>query len=123
VSSAGGAAAIGSALDRARAEWGERGEITLPTGLTFDGQRAVEVNVRKRGHRYDIDDQGTAVSAAGRPPGWFRIAEDVVAGIGFNVNRRGVVFVSAVEGRDIAALALKTGEASLAVYSALLESR
>jgi mRNA-degrading endonuclease toxin of MazEF toxin-antitoxin module len=44
----------------------------------------------------------------------------VVAQIGWNVNRGGVVFVQAVEGRDIDALARRTGEASAAVLEALL---
>jgi hypothetical protein len=38
-----------------------------------------------------------------------------------NVNRRGVVFVPAVEGRDIDALARRLGETSRACYFALLE--
>jgi hypothetical protein len=116
-------AAVRSSLDGARAGWGESGEIRLDTGLSFDGRRSVEVNVRKRGRRYDIGDQGSAVSAAGTPPGWLEPAERIVAGVGLNVNRRGVVFVSAVEGRDIAALVMQVAETSLAVYSALLESQ
>jgi hypothetical protein len=113
---------IRSSLDRARAGWGERGEITLETGLTFDGRRPIEARVRKRGRRYDIGDEASAVSAAGKPPGWLRVAERIVADVGLNVNRRGVVFVSAVEGRDIASLTLLVADTSLAVYTALLES-
>ncbi|HEX2109994.1 MAG TPA: hypothetical protein VHF67_00445 [Gaiellaceae bacterium] len=37
------------------------------------------------------------------------------------MNRRGVVFVSAVEGRDLAALAARLAETSLAVHAALLD--
>jgi hypothetical protein len=37
------------------------------------------------------------------------------------VNRRGVVFVPAVEGRDLAWLASRVAECSRAVYGALLE--
>jgi hypothetical protein len=114
-------AAIRSSLDLARAGWGERGEIRLDSGLSFDGRRSVEVNVRKRGRRYDIGDEGSAVSAAGTPPGWLEPAERIVAEVGLNVNRRGVVFVSAVEGRDLASLLMRVAETSLAVYSALLE--
>lgn len=116
-------AAIRSSLERARESWGESGEITLDSGLSFDGRLPVEVSVRKRGRRYDIGDQGRAVSAAGTPRGWFELAERVVAEVGLNVNRRGVVFVPAVEGRDIASLVMRVAETSLAVSSELLESQ
>jgi hypothetical protein len=46
-----------------------------------------------------------------------------VAEVGLNVNRRGVVFVSAVEGRDIASLVMQVAETSRAVYSTLLDSQ
>jgi hypothetical protein len=42
-------------------------------------------------------------------------------GEGFNVNRRGALFVPAVEGRDIAMLALRLAETAGTVYLALLE--
>jgi hypothetical protein len=45
----------------------------------------------------------------------------VVAEEGFNVNRRGVVFVPVIEGRDIDELASRLAETSVAVYAALLE--
>lgn len=38
-----------------------------------------------------------------------------------NINRRGVVFVQVVEGRDLAKPAGQVARASLAVYTALLE--
>ena len=38
-----------------------------------------------------------------------------------NVNRRGVVFVPAVAGRDIAGLVARVAEASPTLYDALLE--
>jgi hypothetical protein len=42
--------------------------------------------------------------------------------VGFNVNRRGALFVPAVEGRDIAMmLALRLAETAGTVYLALLE--
>ena len=114
---------MGPALENARADWGELGEATLDSGLSYGSRKPVEVRVRKRGHRYDISDQGGATAAAGKPAGWLGQAERVVAEVGLNVNRRGVVFVSAVEGRDIASLAMKVAETSLAVYSTLLESQ
>ena len=81
----------------------------------------MRVRVRKREHRYDIDDMGHAVSAAGRPPGWLGEAERVVEEQALNVNRGGAVFVPAVEGRDIEGLVMKVAETSVAVHSALLE--
>jgi hypothetical protein len=116
-------AAVRSVLDRAGATSRESGQTTIDSGLFYDGRQSIEVTVNKRGHRYDIGDGGSAVEAAGAPRGWLEIAEGFVAEVGLNVNRRGVVFVSAVEGRDIAALVLKVAETSLAVYSALLESQ
>jgi hypothetical protein len=81
--------------------------------------------VRKRGHWYHLDDLGEAVSRArevGAPGDWLRIAEDVVAREGFNVNRRGVVFVSAVEGRDLVSLTMRLADCAESVHAALLDS-
>jgi photosystem II stability/assembly factor-like uncharacterized protein len=109
-------------LEAVRAAWGESGESALASGLTYGDGEPVRIRVRKRGHRYDIDDDGAAWSradASGRAA--LEAAERVVAEEGFNVNRRGVVFVPAVEGRDIARLAERLAECSLAVYAELLE--
>jgi hypothetical protein len=38
------------------------------------------------------------VQLAGKPSGWFPVAERVVVEEGLNVNRAGVVFVPVVEG-------------------------
>ena len=109
-------------LDAARATWGETGASMLDTGLTYGDGEPVRIRVRKRGHRYDIDDDGAAWSKAGATGRTaLEAAERVVAEEGFNVNRRGVVFVPALEGRDIARLAERLAECSLAVYSELLE--
>jgi hypothetical protein len=66
-------------------------------------------------------DVGGALRLARRPPGWLERAERIVAAEGFNFNRRGVVFVPAVAGRDIALRAVRLADASRAVYLALLE--
>jgi ankyrin repeat protein len=97
-----------------------RGGVLRDVGLTYVPGRAVHVRVRQRGTRYDLDDMGVAVEIAGRPPGWLEAAERVVAERGWNVTRDGVVCVQAVEGRDIDALIRRTGEASAAVFEALL---
>jgi hypothetical protein len=79
------------------------------------------VRVRKRGRRYDLDDEGRATRPAGKPAGWLEVCDRLMAEAGFNVNRRGVVFVSVVEGRDLASIALRLADSSVAVYSTLLE--
>ncbi len=113
--------ALRARLAAARESWGERGEVRLETGLSYVEGEAVQVLVRKRGRRYDISDLGAAVELAGRPRGWLEVARRVAEEGWLNVNRRGVVFVPAVEGRDHADLALRVGETSLALYGALLE--
>lgn len=113
--------AMRSALREAAPTWGESGEVRLETDRSYGGTAPVAVRIRKRGHRYDLCDDAAAVAAAGRPSGWLAVAERAVAEAHLNVNRRGVVFVPAVEGRDLAALACKVAAASAAVYSALLE--
>ena len=89
--------------------------------LTYVDGEPVRVSVRRRAHRVDIDDGGEGVERAGRPPGWHPVAEAVVERHNLNVNRRGVVFVPAVIGRDIDQLARRVAEASYAVHAALLE--
>jgi hypothetical protein len=96
-------------------------EALVPTGLAYAGEAPVLVFVRRRGRRFDIDDRGAAVERAGAPPGWLLVAEEAVARHALNVNRRGVVFVQVVEGRDLERLVQQVAEASLAVHSALLE--
>ena len=112
---------VGATLAAARKTWGETGEILLDTGLTYGDGTAVEILIRKRGRRYDLGDRGVATRKAGPPRRWLETAERVVAEEGFNVNRAGVVFAPAVEGRDLAALALRLADTCLAVHSELLE--
>lgn len=115
---------VALALAHARAGWGELGEVVLDGGVAYVEADRVLVRVRKRGSRYTIDDDGGAVARAGRPPGWLvlarRVAEDEYW---LNVNRRGTVFVPAVEraGDGVAGLVLRVADASAAVYEGLLE--
>jgi hypothetical protein len=98
--------------------WEDTEERVVETG-------AFPIHVRKRGIRYDLDDEGAAVARAramGAPREWLAIAEDVVDAEGFNVNRRGVVFVQVVEGRDVAAIAGRLGDCAERVHTALLDS-
>jgi hypothetical protein len=115
-------AAIRVELERSLAGT-EIGEATVESDLVYGPERPVRIHVRKRSHRYDLDDAGQAVALAGRRRGWLAVADAIVAETGLNVNRAGVVFVSAVEGRDLAALAVKVAEASRAVFAELLEHR
>jgi hypothetical protein len=104
----------GSSLD------GPDGTV-VDAGVAYRHGEPVLIRVRRRGRRYDITDDGGAVRLARRPPGWLERAEHVVSAEGFNVNRRGVVFVPAVAGRDIALLAVRLADTSRAVYLALLD--
>jgi hypothetical protein len=113
--------AIRSALDSARESWGESGEATLDTGQSFLPGEPVWIFVRKRGRRYDLDDRGRATDLSGKPSEWLPVARRVVAQEGFNMNRAGVVFVPAVEGRDLALLASRLADASRVVFAELLD--
>ena len=91
-------------------------------GVSYGDGEPVRVHVRERGRRVDLDDGGRAVEKAGvRDRRWLDVAERVVAAAGFNVNRRGVVFVPIVAGRDVDVLARRLAETSVDVYAALLE--
>ena len=116
-----GLEAIRAALAAARESWGETGDVLLDTRLSYGDGEPVRILVRKRAHRYDLDDRGAAVRKAGRPRGWLEVAERLVTEEGLNVNRAGILFVPAVEGRDLAGLAVRLADVSLAVYGALLE--
>jgi hypothetical protein len=100
---------------------GQGDEVVVDSGRRYTEGRPVEVRIRKRQYRYDIDDDGAAVRLAGKPPGWLPVAERVVEEFSLNVNRRGVVFVGTVYADWVEPLASRIGEASLAVYEALLE--
>ncbi len=99
----------------------ERGRLVLDSGLHYTEGKPVEVFVKKRLHRWFLDDDATAVRLAGKPAGWFALAEEVVEGFWLNINRRGVVFVGTVDPSKLGWLASRVAETSLAVYEALLE--
>jgi hypothetical protein len=116
------------ALEVVRAALGDRhewpdDERVIATDFRYADGDPVSVRLRRRGRRYDIDDEGAAVAKA-RWFGvreWYDVANEVVAAHDLNVNRRGVVFVPAVEGRDLAWLAFKIARCSYAVHCELLE--
>jgi hypothetical protein len=115
-------ASIGSQLDELRASSGDYGEAVLDSGLSYVPGRPVCIHVRKRGNRYDFTDAAAAVDLAGRPERWLATASDTVAAMGMNVNRRGVVFVTGFERRDLADLATRLAECSRSVYMSLLDT-
>ena len=96
-------------------------EGLVETELRYLPDAPVRVSVRKRGSKYDIDDQGEAVRLAGKPPGWLEVARAVVEEDALNVNRAGVVFVSTFREDSVEPLAQRIGATSKAVYDALLE--
>jgi hypothetical protein len=96
-------------------------DTTVDSGLRYRFGEPVRIHVRRRGRRYDLSDDGAAVECARRRRGWLEVAQHVVAADGFNVNRRGAVFVPAVEGRDIDGLCARLAESSRQVYLAVLE--
>lgn len=57
----------------------EDDETTVVTGLSYRADEPVLVRVRRRGHRYDISDDGTAVTLAGKPDDWLHLTERLVA--------------------------------------------
>jgi hypothetical protein len=114
-------APIRTALAEAEDTWGERGDVVIDTGMSYAPGQPVLILVRKRGHRYDLSDDGAAVRGAGSPQGWLEATDRLVAEEGFNVSRAGVLFVPVVEGRDQAQLVWRLAAASLAVYDELLE--
>jgi hypothetical protein len=114
--------AMRAELDALRAARGDHDEVTLNTGLSYRPGHPVRIRVRRRGSRFDVTDGATAVNLAGRPDGWLATAFDTAARTGMNVNRRGVVFVTGFERRDLADLVLRLAECSRLVYVSLLES-
>lgn len=96
---------------------------TVDTGRTYGTSEAVVIRVVRPDGRLTIDDDGAAVRLAGRPRGWFERAERIAAATGLNVNRRGVVYVSAVGDARLDRLADLVATTSLEVYDALLEER
>ena len=112
--------AIRSALDAASAEDGHD-EVDVETGLAYPDGSPVLIRVRRRGHRYMLDDGAATIAKAGRPTGWLEAAERGVRRSGMNVSRTtGVVFVPVVEGRDLEQIAARLAQAALDVYEAIV---
>ena len=119
------------ALEEVRAELGNPREwdggaaSVVWSDLHYADGEPVAVQIRKRGRRYEIDDQGAGVAKARwfGATEWEELATEVVAAHDLNMNRRGVVFVPAADGGpDLAWLAFKVARCSYAVHAELLEA-
>jgi len=119
------------ALEEVRAELGDPREWdggaarVVWSDLHYADGEPVAVHIRKRGRRYEIDDQGAGVAKARwfGANDWETVASEVVAAHDLNMNRRGAVFVPAVDGGpDLAWLAFKVARCSYAVHAELLEA-
>ncbi len=96
----------------------DRGELVVDSGLAYGDGEPVEILIRKRLHRYLLTDRGRAVAKSGKLPGWREAAERAVEPM--NVDRKGTVFVPAVQGRALHDLLVRLADASRAVHEALL---
>ena len=95
--------------------------VDVETGTNFPDGTPVVVTVRRREHRYMLDDRGATIAKAGRPAGWHQAAEGAVRPSGMNVARTtGALFVPAVEGRDLEDLTARLARAALEVYEAIV---
>ncbi|MDQ3741699.1 MAG: hypothetical protein M3389_12240 [Actinomycetota bacterium] len=90
--------------------------LRLPAGA--DSCR-VAVRARRRGDRYDLDDNGAAI--AGHDD-WYPTAASVAAQTGTNVNRRGALFLPGVPRTDVAARARQIADASARLMDELATS-
>jgi hypothetical protein len=115
---------VDAQLRQAGVEDREHVELVLDTGLAYADGEPVRVHVRKRGFRFDLDDCGSAARKSGIDRLSRRERETAeAAALPMNVSGLGAVFVPAVEGRDIADLALRVADASRAMHEALVELR
>jgi hypothetical protein len=116
-------AAVRADLAAARAAWADRDEVLLDAGIAYVEGDPVRVRIRKRGRNLQLDDEAGAVARAGKPPGWFDLAREIVEEeYWLNVKRNGLVFLPAFDrGRDLAPLVVRVADASVALYQELLE--
>ena len=103
----------------------DRGEITIDTGLTYDGISPVRVHVSKRHRRYGVTDKGAAIATAGVDwnrvafPDWIAIGEYEV-----NVGRQGLVCLSAVQPTEdwLDTICELVARGSIALYEQVLDA-
>ncbi len=99
-----------------------RTDDTVTTALAYGPGEPVTVTVTHRAQRTSVSDRGAAVERAGRPAGWFTIADQFERDRDVNVTRQGVVWLPVVAaGPGEQAVIERIAEASLALYQDLLD--
>jgi hypothetical protein len=84
----------------------------------------IKIRVRCRGAWTEMDDEGEAMRRAGRPAGWYEVADRIAAAEGMNVQRStGRVFVGygVRSGHDDAEIEHRLAETVLRVYHGVLD--
>ena len=102
----------------------DRGEITLETGLTYDGITPVLIHLSKRDRRYGVTDGGGAVAASGSNISHVAFPERIsIDDYEVNVSRKGIVVLSAVAPTPtwLETICELVGRGSVALYEHLLD--
>jgi hypothetical protein len=102
----------------------DHGELTVESGLTYDGTTPVLVRISKRDGRYRVTDDGRGVSAAGGAGWHVSYPEHLAFGeYSVNVSRQGVVWLPAVTPSDewLATISALVARGSVGLYEQLLE--
>lgn len=84
----------------------------------------VRIRVRRRGAFTEMDDEGEAIRRAGRPAGWYEVADRIAAAEGMNVQRStGRVFVGygTRSGHDDAEIERRLAATVVRVYHGVLD--
>jgi len=103
----------------------ERGEITIDTGLTYDGITPVPVHVGKRDRRYGVTDKGAATAAAGLDSNRIAFPDRIAIGeYEVNVSTQGIVCLSAVQPTEnwLATICELVARGSISLYEELLDT-
>jgi hypothetical protein len=102
----------------------ERDETVVDSGREWTPGEPVHIRIRRRGAFTEVDDDGEAIRRAGRPPGWFEVADRIAAADGMNVQRStGRVFVSygVRSGHDDAEIERRLAETALRISHGVLD--
>src|SRR5690242_18611812 len=102
----------------------DRAEVTLATGLTYDGITPVRLSVSKRGRRYGVTDCGGAIATVGGTGERVALPDRILIGdYDANVSRHGIVCLSAVAPTPawLETICDIVGRGSVALYEGLLD--
>jgi hypothetical protein len=81
----------------------------------------LRIRVKRRDGRVDVSDDGSAVEAAGTPPGWRDVARRIELEYCVNVSRHGVVFLPVGRPFTVQQIEERIARASRAFYNDLLD--